>query len=57
MTWEASEQLTAIIFNSSAIVVGIALVLIATCWRTLKQVLSSLPKKEIKEEITQQKAP
>lgn len=40
---ENLEQTAALIFSSSAIMMAIALVLISSCWKTLKEVLSTLP--------------
>lgn len=41
--WEQIEQLAALIFSSSAVLMAIALVLISSCWKTLKGILSTLP--------------
>lgn len=44
--WEYIEQLAALIFSSSAIVTGIALFIISSCWKTLKEVMQTLPPDE-----------
>lgn len=41
--WSEIEPLAALIFTSSALLLAIALVLISSCWRTLKEVLLALP--------------
>lgn len=41
--WLQMEQWAALIFTSSALLMAIALVLISSCWKTLKEVLSTLP--------------
>jgi hypothetical protein len=41
--WVQIEQWAALIFTSSALLMAIALVLISSCWKTLKEVLSTLP--------------
>lgn len=46
--WEEIEQVAALIFSSSVIMTGVALWLISSCWKTLKEVLSTLPPKERK---------
>jgi hypothetical protein len=46
--WEESEQLAALIFSSSAIMMAIALVLISSCWKSLKELLSTLPPEQRK---------
>ena len=43
---EGLQATAAIIFNASAIMMAIALVLITSCWKTLKEVLSTLPPKQ-----------
>jgi hypothetical protein len=44
--WEYIEQLAALIFSSSAIITGVALLLISSCWKTLKEVMQTLPPDE-----------
>jgi hypothetical protein len=41
--WSQIEQLAALIFTSSAVLIAIALVLIRSCWKTLKEALLTLP--------------
>jgi len=41
--WTQIEQLAALIFTSSTLLMAIALVLISSCWKTLKEVLLTLP--------------
>lgn len=44
--WEYIEQLAALIFSSSAIITGVALLIISSCWKTLKEVMQTLPPEE-----------
>lgn len=44
--WEYIEQLAALIFSSSAIITGVALFIISSCWKTLKEIMQTLPPDE-----------
>lgn len=44
--WEYIEQLAALTFSSSAIITGVALFIISSCWKTLKEVMQTLPPDE-----------
>jgi len=46
--WQEMEQIAGIVFTASALIMAIALVLISSSWKTLKEIMSTLPRNQKK---------